>query len=121
MDCSTPLEAELRLTPRRGVQQFFEELGPGLITGAAWGISTYSVAGASYWYATLWTTLLSFPLMPPVQLMGARLDMVTGCGLASVIRTRYPRWVATPYQATVQLGVSRSVPTGRYAVAGSNH
>jgi NRAMP (natural resistance-associated macrophage protein)-like metal ion transporter len=90
-----PLEAEP--TPHRGVQQFLRELGPGLITGAAdddpSGISTYSVAGASYGYATLWTALLSFPLMAAVQLMCARLGMVTGCGLASVIRTRYPRWV----------------------------
>ena len=79
------------------MQQFLAELGPGLITGAAdddpSGISTYSVAGASYGYATLWTALLSFPLMAAVQLMCARLGMVTGCGLASVIRTRYPRWV----------------------------
>lgn len=94
---TTPLEAELRPTLHRGVQQFLKELGPGLITGAAdddpSGISTYSVAGASYGYATLWTALLSFPLMAAVQLMCARLGMVTGCGLASVIRTRYPRWV----------------------------
>jgi NRAMP (natural resistance-associated macrophage protein)-like metal ion transporter len=79
------------------MQQFLKELGPGLITGAAdddpSGISTYSVAGASYGYATLWTALLSFPLMAAIQLMCARLGMVTGCGLASVIRTRYPRWV----------------------------
>lgn len=94
---TTPLEAELRPTLHRGVQQFLKELGPGLITGAAdddpSGISTYSVAGASFGYATLWTALLSFPLMAAVQLMCARLGMVTGCGLASVIRTRYPRWV----------------------------
>jgi NRAMP (natural resistance-associated macrophage protein)-like metal ion transporter len=80
-----------------GLQSFLDELGPGLITGAAdddpSGISTYSVAGASFGYATLWTALLSFPLMAAVQLMCARLGMVTGCGLASVIRTRYPRWV----------------------------
>jgi NRAMP (natural resistance-associated macrophage protein)-like metal ion transporter len=83
--------------PRHGVQQFLNELGPGLITGAAdddpSGISTYSVAGASYGYATLWTALVSFPLMAAIQLMCARLGMVTGCGLASVIRTRYSRWV----------------------------
>jgi NRAMP (natural resistance-associated macrophage protein)-like metal ion transporter len=82
---------------RSGLQSFLDELGPGLITGAAdddpSGISTYSVAGASFGYATLWTALLSFPLMAAVQLMCARLGMVTGCGLASVIRTRYPRWV----------------------------
>lgn len=86
---------------RSGLQRFLDELGPGLITGAAdddpSGISTYSVAGASFGYATLWTALLSFPLMAAVQLMCARLGMVTGCGLASVIRTRYPRpilWLA---------------------------
>jgi NRAMP (natural resistance-associated macrophage protein)-like metal ion transporter len=76
---------------------FFANLGPGLITGAAdddpSGISTYSVAGASFGYAPLWTALFSFPLMAAVQLMCARLGMVTGRGLASVIRHRYPRWV----------------------------
>ena len=80
-----------------GLTGFLENLGPGLVTGAAdddpSGISTYSVAGASYGYATLWTALLSFPLMAAIQLMCARLGMVTGCGLASVIRTRYSRWV----------------------------
>jgi NRAMP (natural resistance-associated macrophage protein)-like metal ion transporter len=79
------------------LSEFLKDLGPGLITGAAdddpSGISTYSVAGASYGYATLWTALLSFPLMAAIQLMCARLGMVTGCGLASVIRTRYSRWV----------------------------
>jgi NRAMP (natural resistance-associated macrophage protein)-like metal ion transporter len=84
---------------RRSIRlsEFFDDLGPGLITGAAdddpSGISTYSVAGASYGYATLWTALVSFPLMAAIQLMCARLGMVTGCGLASVIRKRYPRWV----------------------------
>jgi NRAMP (natural resistance-associated macrophage protein)-like metal ion transporter len=92
-----PDRAEQELRPPRSVQQFLKELGPGLITGAAdddpSGISTYSVAGASFGYATLWTALLSFPLMAAVQLMCARLGMVTGRGLASVIRTRYSRWV----------------------------
>src|SRR6187455_239980 len=60
------------------VRRFFAELGPGLITGAAdddpSGISTYSVAGASFGYAPLWTALFSFPLMTAVQLMCARHD-----------------------------------------------
>ena len=76
------------------LQRFFRDLGPGLITGAAdddpSGISTYSVAGAAYGYVGLWTALFSFPLMSAVQLMCARLGMVTGRGLAAVIRTRYP-------------------------------
>jgi len=80
-------------TPR--FRRFFADLGPGLITGAAdddpSGISTYSVAGAAFGYAPLWTALFSFPLMAAVQLMCARLGVVTGLGLAGVIRRRYPR------------------------------
>lgn len=76
---------------------FFAELGPGLITGAAdddpSGISTYSVAGASFGYLPLWMAPLALPLMAAVQLMCARLGMVTGLGLAGVIRRNYPRSV----------------------------
>jgi len=78
-------------------KRFFSDLGPGLITGAAdddpSGISTYSVAGAAFGYLPLWTALCSFPLMAAVQLMCARLGMVTGLGLAGVIRRRYAPWV----------------------------
>ena len=56
--------------------QFLKRLGPGLITGAAdddpSGISTYSVTGAAFGYAPLWTALFSFPLMAAVQTMCAR-------------------------------------------------
>jgi len=86
---------------RRPFRRFFADLGPGLITGAAdddpSGISTYSVAGATFGYLPLWTALFSFPLMTAVQLMCARLGVVTGLGLAGVIRRRYPRpilWAA---------------------------
>src|SRR5512147_1214048 len=75
------------------VEHFFAELGPGLVTGAAdddpSGISTYSVTGAAFGYAPLWIALFSFPLMVSVQLMCARLGMVTGKGLAGVVRRRY--------------------------------
>src|SRR5881396_252820 len=78
---------------KRAFRRFFADLGPGLITGAAdddpSGISTYSIAGASLGYAPLWTALFSFPLMAAVQLMCARLGMVTGLGLAGVVRRRY--------------------------------
>src|SRR5437762_4804590 len=82
---------------KRAFRRFFSNLGPGLVTGAPdddpLGISTYSVAGASFGYLPLWTALLSFPLMASVQLMCARLGLVTGLGLAGVIRRRYSRWV----------------------------
>jgi len=80
------------------LSRFLKALGPGLITGAAdddpSGISTYSIAGAAYGLTTLWTALLSFPLMVAVQLMCARLGLVTGRGLGSVIRTRYAPWIS---------------------------
>src|SRR5215831_2036953 len=76
---------------------FFADLGPGLTTGAAdddpSGISTYSVTGAAFGYAPLWTAIVSFPLMVSVQLMSARLGMVTGRGLAGVVRRRFSRRV----------------------------
>jgi Mn2+/Fe2+ NRAMP family transporter len=57
------------------LKRSFAVLGPGLITGAAdddpSGISTYSVAGAAYGYATLWIALLTFRLMAAIQ-SGAR-------------------------------------------------
>lgn len=81
----------------RPFRRFFGGLGPGLITGAAdddpSGVSTYSVTGAAFGYAPLWTALFSFPLMSAVQLMCARLGMISGQGLAAVIRRRYPKWV----------------------------
>jgi len=93
-----PLEKKSENVKRSNlVKRALAILGPGLITGAAdddpSGISTYSVAGAAYGYATLWIALLTFPLMVAIQLMCARLGMVTGHGLASAVRIHFPRWV----------------------------
>src|SRR6187397_1155069 len=67
----------------------FKSLGPGLITGAAdddpSGIATYSQAGAQFGYGMLWTMVLTYPLMTSMQMIGARLGRVTGCGLAKNI------------------------------------
>ncbi|HEY7390334.1 MAG TPA: divalent metal cation transporter [Bryobacteraceae bacterium] len=93
---------------------FFASLGPGLITGAAdddpSGISTYSVTGAAFGYAPLWTALFTFPLMTAVQMMCARLGMVTGRGLAGVLRRRYPRWVL--WGACTLLVIANTVNVG---------
>jgi len=85
-----PVDAAPSATPP--VHDFFSELGPGLITGAAdddpSGIATYfrcrrDVSG----YGPLWTALFCFPLMAAVQLMWRRgWGMVTGLGLAAVVR-----------------------------------
>jgi NRAMP (natural resistance-associated macrophage protein)-like metal ion transporter len=75
--------------------RYFRMLGPGLVTGAAdddpSGITTYSVAGASLGYGMLWMALATFPLMAAVQLVCARIGLVSGRGLAAAIRRHYPR------------------------------
>jgi NRAMP (natural resistance-associated macrophage protein)-like metal ion transporter len=77
------------------VSRFFANLGPGLITGAAdddpSGVATYSIAGAQLGMSILWTAFLTWPLMGCVQLMCARIGMVTGEGLAGALRKKFPR------------------------------
>ncbi|MCX5678046.1 MAG: Nramp family divalent metal transporter [Candidatus Omnitrophica bacterium] len=68
-------------------------LGPGIITGSvdndAGGITTYSVAGAMYGYNLLWTLIPSFIALMVVQEMNARMGIVTGKGLADLIRENF--------------------------------
>ncbi len=109
--------AEGQLVPNvrpRRLNRFFSQLGPGLVSGAAdddpSGIATYSVTGAQFGYGPLWTALFSFPLMVSVQLMCSRLGMVTGRGLAAVVRRRYPRWVL--WGACLLLVVANTINIG---------
>lgn len=77
------------------IKKIFKVLGPGLVTGASdddpSGIATYSQAGAQFGYATLWTALLTFPLMAAVQGMCARIGIVTSQGLTVTLKKNYPR------------------------------
>ena len=69
---------------------FLAILGPGIVTGSvdndAGGITTYSVAGALYGYNLLWTMIPAFLVLVVVQEMNARMGIVTGKGLADLIR-----------------------------------
>jgi len=89
---------------------FWKCLGPGLITGVAdddpSGIGTYSVTGAQFGYGLLWLTPVCIPLMSAVQEMCGRVGIVTGRGLASVIKRDYPRWLL---YATVLLLIGANV------------
>ncbi|MEW5687785.1 MAG: divalent metal cation transporter [Pseudomonadota bacterium] len=77
----------------------FEQLGPGLVTGAAdddpSGIATYSQTGAQFGYGLLWTLVLTYPLMTAIQLVSAQIGRVTGCGLAKNMGEVIPRPVVT--------------------------
>jgi NRAMP (natural resistance-associated macrophage protein)-like metal ion transporter len=74
-----------------------QQLGPGLITGAAdddpSGIATYSQAGAMFGFNMLWTVLFTYPLMVGIQMISARLGCITGRGLAANVKAVYPRSV----------------------------
>jgi NRAMP (natural resistance-associated macrophage protein)-like metal ion transporter len=86
--------AERKIRKSR-LKRFLKILGPGLITGASdddpSGIATYSQAGAQFGLGTLWTALISFPLMAAIQEMCARIGVVTSQGLTGNIRDNYPK------------------------------
>ena len=74
----------------RRIGIFMAILGPGIITGSvdndAGGITTYSLAGAIYGYGLIWTLIPSFIILLVIQEMNARMGIVTGKGLADLIR-----------------------------------
>lgn len=88
------MAAKQKRPPVTLIRRFFSALGPGLITGAAdddpSGIATYSIAGAQLGTSLLWTAFVTWPLMAPVQMMCARIGMVTGKGLAGALRAKFP-------------------------------
>ncbi len=88
-------KAENKKSNPSKVKRFLKILGPGLITGASdddpSGIATYSQAGAKFGLATLWTALITFPLMAALQEMCARIGIVTSQGLTTNIRNNYPK------------------------------
>jgi len=77
------------------IKKSWKVLGPGLITGASdddpSGIATYSQAGAAFGLSTLWTALLTFPLMASIQEMCARIGVVTTHGLSGVLKKHYSK------------------------------
>ena len=77
--------------------KFLSVLGPGLTTGAAdddpSGIATYSQTGAQFGYGQLWTALYMLPFMMGVQEACARIGMVTGKGIAAIVKENYSRKV----------------------------
>ncbi len=82
---------------QKKVFRFWKKLGPGLITGSSdddpSGIATYSQAGAQFGLATLWTALVTFPLMAAIQEMCARIGLITSQGLTGTLKKNYPRSV----------------------------
>ncbi|PYS50756.1 MAG: hypothetical protein DMF68_06240 [Acidobacteria bacterium] len=95
-------------------RRFLSLLGPGLITGASdddpSGIGTYSIAGASLGFSTLWMALFTFPLMVAVQFICAKIGMVTGTGLARVLRKHYSKTLL--YPVVICLVIANTINAG---------
>ncbi len=108
-----PKEAELR-AESNPLTRFAKMLGPGLITGVSdddpSGIGTYAQAGAQFGFATLWTTLAMLPLMTAVQYICSKIGLLTGRGLAGVLREHYPR--AVLYPSVIALVIANTLNAG---------
>jgi len=96
------------------IVRFFKILGPGVIVGASdddpSGIGTYAVAGASLGYSTLWTALVTLPMMAAVQYICAKIGLVTGKGLGTLLRQHYPSYVVFPI--VIALLVANTINAG---------
>jgi NRAMP (natural resistance-associated macrophage protein)-like metal ion transporter len=82
------------------ISQLLKALGPGVITGAAdddpSGIATYSQAGAKLGLGMLWMTLFLLPTMVVIQEMCARIGLLSGNGLAALIKKKYSTKIVYP-------------------------
>jgi NRAMP (natural resistance-associated macrophage protein)-like metal ion transporter len=98
-------------TKPTGLQRIWRALGPGVITGAAdddpSGIATYSITGAQFGNQFTWAALLTWPLMGCVQMMSARIGMVSGEGLAGAFRRKFPMWMISLF--TVALLIANTI------------
>jgi len=96
------------------LKKIFKIIGPGFVTGAAdddpSGVATYSQTGARFGFSQLWLSIFSFPFMIVIQQMCGRIGMVTGKGLAGVIRTHYSKWVL--YFAVSLLLITNTINIG---------
>src|SRR4029078_3651673 len=109
----------------RGLRGLWRKMGPGIITGAAdddpSGIATYSITGAQFGTQFLWTAPVLSPAMAAVQMMCARIGLVTGCGLAGALRSKYPRWLLAVAAGTLFMANTINVGADLGGMAGRAH
>jgi NRAMP (natural resistance-associated macrophage protein)-like metal ion transporter len=126
-----PIEAAGQSAPpKKGgklkrIKHILSVLGPGVITGASdddpSGIGTYSVAGAQFGYGTVWASLVTYPLSAAVQEVCARIGLVTGHGLAAIIKHYFPRWVLYIVAFLLVAANTLNIGADIAAMAGSIH
>ena len=82
--------------PKR-LRSFLGGVLPGLISGAAnddpCAVGTYAKAGAAFGFSFLWTAPFTFPMIAATVYLCSKLSLVTGKGIAGIVRDYYPRWL----------------------------
>lgn len=82
------------------IKSFLKSLGPGLITGTAdddpSSIATFAQAGAKFGLGMLWTVIYLIPLIIVIQEICARIGLLTGSGLGTIIKKKYSKKVVLP-------------------------
>jgi len=100
-------------------------LGPGVTTGAAdddpSGVATYSIVGAQYGTSFLWAAPITWPLMGCVQMMCARVGMVTGMGLAGALRQKFPRWIVAVISLALLIANTINIASDLSGMADAAH
>lgn len=96
------------------LKRISKSAGPGVITGVAdddpSGIATYAQTGAVFGYSQLWLALFTYPFMVAIQEMCGRIGMVTGKGLAQVLKNHYSKKVL--FGAVAVLAITNIVNIG---------
>jgi NRAMP (natural resistance-associated macrophage protein)-like metal ion transporter len=102
---------------------FLKSLGPGIITGAAdedpSTIGTYSQAGAQFGFGMLWLALFQYPMIAVVQEMCARIGLVTGSGLAAVIKKKYSKKIVLAISSLILIANTINIGADIGAMAAS--
>ena len=102
-----------------------KSLGPGSITGAAdddpSGIATFFQLGAKLGLGLLWMVLFLIPMKIAIQEICARIGLVTGKGLATVIKNRYSKIVVLPISSLLILANVINIGVDIGAMAASIH
>jgi Mn2+/Fe2+ NRAMP family transporter len=96
----SPRSRQPRIPNRMHAKSILKSLGPGVITGASdddpSGIGTFAQAGAQFGLGMLWLAFFQYPIMAAIQEMCARIGLVTGKGIAAVIKSKYSNKVLYP-------------------------
>src|SRR6266516_2351897 len=102
---------------------WIKSLGPGVITGTSdddpSGIATFSQAGAQFGFGMLWMALFQYPMMTVIQEMCARIGLITGDGLTTVIKRRYSKKVVLPFASLLLIANTINIGADIGAMAAS--